>query len=88
MVRVAPAPLDFGWSELRALTDGDYKYIAAPEPELYDLAADPARELGRRPYRELTGRDYLRASACRSVAAGCEGAGTKGLEIGSRPRLR
>lgn len=33
--------LDFGWSELRALTDGDYKYIAAPEPELYDLAADP-----------------------------------------------
>ncbi len=33
--------LDFGWSELRALTDGNYKYIAAPEPELYDLAADP-----------------------------------------------
>ncbi|MCH7824524.1 MAG: sulfatase-like hydrolase/transferase [Acidobacteria bacterium] len=33
--------LDFGWSELRALVEGNYKYIAAPEPELYDLAADP-----------------------------------------------
>jgi arylsulfatase A-like enzyme/Flp pilus assembly protein TadD len=33
--------LDFGWSELRALVDGRYKYIAAPEPELYDLIADP-----------------------------------------------
>jgi len=33
--------LDFGWSELRALVTGDYKYIAAPEPELYNLAADP-----------------------------------------------
>jgi len=33
--------LDFGWSELRALVDGHYKYIEAPEPELYDLAADP-----------------------------------------------
>ena len=33
--------LDFGWSELRALIDGNYKYIAAPEPELYDLEADP-----------------------------------------------
>ncbi|MGD8330448.1 MAG: sulfatase-like hydrolase/transferase [Acidobacteriota bacterium] len=33
--------LDMGWSELRALVDGNYKYIAAPEPELYDLAADP-----------------------------------------------
>jgi arylsulfatase A-like enzyme/Flp pilus assembly protein TadD len=33
--------LDFGWSELRALVEGGYKYIEAPEPELYDLSADP-----------------------------------------------
>jgi len=33
--------LDFGWSELRALVQGGYKYIEAPEPELYDLGADP-----------------------------------------------
>jgi arylsulfatase A-like enzyme/Flp pilus assembly protein TadD len=31
----------FGWSELTALTDGRYRYIKAPLPELYDLARDP-----------------------------------------------
>ena len=33
--------LDFGWSPLRTIRRGDWKYIAAPRPELYDLAADP-----------------------------------------------
>jgi choline-sulfatase len=32
--------LDFGWSPLRTLRERDRKYIAAPKPELYDLAAD------------------------------------------------
>jgi choline-sulfatase len=32
--------LDFGWSPLRAMRAGDNKYIAAPKPELYDLAHD------------------------------------------------
>ncbi|MFQ5807548.1 MAG: sulfatase-like hydrolase/transferase [Phycisphaerae bacterium] len=35
-------PFDgFGWSKLRCLIDGEWKYIRAPEPELYDLSADP-----------------------------------------------
>jgi arylsulfatase A-like enzyme len=34
--------LHFGWSELRAVRSGDWKYIAAPRPELYDLRHDPA----------------------------------------------
>jgi choline-sulfatase len=33
--------LDFGWSPLRAIRSGDWKYIAAPKPELYDLKNDP-----------------------------------------------
>ena len=33
--------LDFGWSPLRALRDGQWKYIAAPRPELYDIVSDP-----------------------------------------------
>ena len=33
--------LQFGWSDLRVLRRGDLKYIQAPRPELYDLAADP-----------------------------------------------
>ena len=33
--------LDFGWSPLLGLRAGSLKYIRAPRPELYDLAADP-----------------------------------------------
>ena len=31
----------YGWSELTSVRDGRYKIILSPEPELYDLAADP-----------------------------------------------
>jgi len=34
-------PRQFGWSGLSALRRDNYKYIASPHPELYDLAADP-----------------------------------------------
>ncbi len=33
--------LHFGWSELRTLREGRFKFIEAPRPELYDLVADP-----------------------------------------------
>ncbi len=36
--------LDFGWSPLRSVRSGDFKYISAPKPELFELAADPAEE--------------------------------------------
>jgi arylsulfatase A-like enzyme/lipopolysaccharide biosynthesis regulator YciM len=32
----------YGWSELQSVRDGRYKLILSPEPELYDLEADPA----------------------------------------------
>jgi choline-sulfatase len=35
----------FGWSELTALTDARYRYIKAPEEELYDLERDPHERL-------------------------------------------
>ena len=35
--------LHFGWSELTAIQDGRYKLIESPDPELYDLEADPER---------------------------------------------
>ncbi|MGD8452474.1 MAG: sulfatase-like hydrolase/transferase [Phycisphaerae bacterium] len=31
---------NFGWSKLRCLVDGNWKYIRAPQIELYDLATD------------------------------------------------
>jgi tetratricopeptide (TPR) repeat protein len=33
--------LDFGWSPLLGIRSGSFKYVRAPRPELYDLAADP-----------------------------------------------
>jgi len=33
--------LHFGWSELSSLIDRRWHYIEGPDPELYDLAADP-----------------------------------------------
>ena len=35
-------PSLYGWSPLAAMRRGNHKYIAAPAPELYDLAADPS----------------------------------------------
>lgn len=32
---------DYGWSELRALRKGAFKYVRAPRPELYRLDRDP-----------------------------------------------
>ena len=32
----------FGWAPLRSVRLGNYKYIEAPHPELYDLAKDPS----------------------------------------------
>jgi choline-sulfatase len=62
-------PAIFGWSPLAALRRGDRKWIAAPRPELYDLASDPgeARNLAadeRRAGAELDrALEALRAAA-------------------------
>jgi arylsulfatase A-like enzyme/Flp pilus assembly protein TadD len=36
--------LSYGWAPLKALRQGSWKLIAAPRPELYDLANDPREE--------------------------------------------
>jgi choline-sulfatase len=53
--------LHYGWSDLRALRDGRFKYVLAPRPELYDLREDP-REL-----RNLAAVDGARAQAMRAA---------------------
>jgi choline-sulfatase len=37
----------FGWSELLAATEGRYRYIRAPRPELYDVSTDPSERQNR-----------------------------------------
>jgi arylsulfatase A-like enzyme/Flp pilus assembly protein TadD len=36
--------LHFGWSDLRVLREGRWKFIAAPHAELYDLTSDPGEQ--------------------------------------------
>jgi len=38
------ADLQFGWSALHSLRSSRYKFIQAPQPELYDLVADPGEQ--------------------------------------------
>jgi choline-sulfatase len=52
--------IHYGWSDLRALRDGKWKYILAPRPELYDLDRDPGE------LKNLADEDPKRARAYRS----------------------
>jgi arylsulfatase A-like enzyme/Tfp pilus assembly protein PilF len=54
----------FGWATLRSLRRGDYQYIDAPDPELYDLKHDPA-EL----HNLMPGQSALAASHRERLAA-------------------
>ncbi len=64
-------PLEtYGWSELVGLVDGDWKFIRAPRPELYDLKSDPAemRDLVQKQAGRASGmmrelKDMIAASA-------------------------
>jgi choline-sulfatase len=49
--------LDFGWSPLRTLRGGGLKVIAAPRPELFDLAADAGESAN------LAGADRVRTAS-------------------------
>jgi choline-sulfatase len=55
--------LHFGWSDLRALREGRFKYIAAPRPELYDLKDDPGER------RNLAPASPAKAEALRAALA-------------------
>jgi len=55
----------FGWSELLSVSDGRYRYVHAPRPELFDLRADPGerRDLSR---ERASVADAMKASLARS----------------------
>jgi tetratricopeptide (TPR) repeat protein len=79
--------LDFGWSELRAWRDGRYKYIRAPRPELYDVAADPGEKEDlsvRQP--EVLGQ--MAAALDRALASAGESSALRALDPEAAERLR
>jgi arylsulfatase A-like enzyme len=53
--------LHYGWSDLRSVRDGRWKFILAPRSELYDLARDPNEQ------RNLVDAEPTRARALRAV---------------------
>jgi arylsulfatase A-like enzyme/Flp pilus assembly protein TadD len=55
--------LHYGWSDLRSIREGRWKYIQAPRPELYDLRHDPAET------RDLATAEPARAEALRTALA-------------------
>lgn len=55
--------LHFGWSDLRVVREGRWKYIQAPRPELYDLDSDPGER------RDLASAQGARVDAMRKALA-------------------
>ncbi len=56
--------LHFGWSDLRVVREGRWKYIQAPRSELFDLESDPGERTN------LAATQPARAEAMRRVLAG------------------
>jgi tetratricopeptide (TPR) repeat protein len=56
--------IHYGWSDLRSIRDGRWKYILAPRPELYDLSADPGERTN------LADAQPARARALRTALEG------------------
>jgi choline-sulfatase len=80
----------FGWSDLRALTAGRYKYIAAPRPELYDLQADPRESKNIYPERQALGdrmQQELTALERRMSAGAAEAKPAVEVDPDARQRL-
>ena len=55
--------LHFGWSDLRVLRRGSWKYVLAPRPELYDLVSDPKEQ------HNVVEEQSARAAAMRATLA-------------------
>ncbi len=59
--------IHYGWSDLRSVREGRWKFIRAPRPELYDLERDPG-ELRNLAESEPTRARALRAGLDRHLA--------------------
>ena len=71
----------YGWSPLRAVTDGRWRFIAAPRPELYDLVADPAER------RNLVSERRSEASRLRRILDAAETGGRPSASPDPDPEL-
>jgi tetratricopeptide (TPR) repeat protein len=77
----------FGWSELRSLRSGRFKYIQATKPELYDLEHDPG-ELKNVYTERRSLADRMSAELARVSADEDAGASSPGASVDPETRER
>jgi arylsulfatase A-like enzyme/Flp pilus assembly protein TadD len=83
------APLfDFGWSSLRSVRSGPWKFIAAPSPELYDLSSDPGEQRDLRAREDARARDLAARVATYSGPEPPPAAANQGPLIDAESRRR
>jgi tetratricopeptide (TPR) repeat protein len=80
--------LHFGWSPLRSLRDGTWKYIESPEPELYQVAADRGEQNNRREARADTASAMAGVLANLARQSPKAGASTTTAQADAAERLR
>src|SRR5438093_2938413 len=80
--------LHFGWSPLRSVRDGTWKYIDAPTPELYQLPADPGERLNRRDARHETASALARVLGDIASSAGAAPRSASATDPDTAERLR
>jgi choline-sulfatase len=80
-------PERFGWSSLRAIRVGRYKFIDAPRPELFDLARDPFEETNIYRDRRTLG-DIMTARAATVAKAGDQHAAGAGPAVAAEVHER
>lgn len=80
---------DYGWSELTGLVSGDWKYIRAPKPELYNLKTDPAERQNRiAADADLAFAMNRKLETLVKESAGIAGASSRTLTAAEQARLR
>ena len=82
--------LHFNWSELRGVETGNYHFIDAPKPELYDLSKDPGETQNLFPQKKAVGEEMQAklAALIREYSAGQEMAQKTGLDPALMERLK
>ena len=78
----------YGWSELRALRAGRFKYIEAPRPELYDIELDPGETKNLyEERRALADRMAAELRTLEAATAAAKPAGQPSIDPETRERL-
>jgi arylsulfatase A-like enzyme/Flp pilus assembly protein TadD len=80
--------LHFGWSPLRSVRDGTWKYIESPAPRLFQLSADPAELDNRRDARPDTAAGMARVLAVMSARGDSATGATPAANADASERLR